>query len=161
MYTKPFQKDDEYMTPKSAWESVAHLIPKDTIVYEAFYGDGRSGEFLRELGFNVIHEPIDFFKNTNLGDIVVSNPPFTKKKKVLETLLNVDKPFILLMPLATLSREYFRLLFIDKDFMVALPHKRIQFIKQGQTTSKCNFECAFFCYGLSRNGVCFLEDRTI
>jgi hypothetical protein len=115
---------------------------------------------LRELGFNVIHEPIDFFKNTNLGDIVVSNPPFTMKKEVLETLLKLDKPFILLMPLATLSREYFRRLFIDKDFMLALPQKRIQFIKQGQTTSKCNFECAFFCYGLGRSGVCFLEDKT-
>jgi hypothetical protein len=159
MYTKPFQKDDEYMTPKSAWESVAHLIPKDKIVYEAFYGDGTSGKHLRELGFNVIHEPIDFFQNTNLGDIVVSNPPFTMKKEVLETLLNVDKPFILLMPLATLSREYFRRLFIDKEFMLALPQKRIQFIKQGHPTSKCNFECAFFCYGLGRSGVCFLEDK--
>jgi hypothetical protein len=114
---------------------------------------------LRELGFNVIHEPIDFFKNTNLGDIVVSNPPFTMKKEVLETLLNVDKPFILLMPLATLSREYFRRLFIDKEFMLALPQKRIQFIKQGQTTSNCNFECAFFCYGLGRSGVCFLRTK--
>jgi hypothetical protein len=93
-----------------------------------------------------------------LGDIVVSNPPFTKKKEVLETLLNnIDKPFILLMPLATLSRSYFRRLFIDKEFLLALPHKRIQFIKQGQTTSNCNFECAFFCYGLNKKGVYFLD----
>jgi hypothetical protein len=34
---------------------------------------------LRELGFKVIHEPIDFFANTHLGD----HPPFTKKKEVL------------------------------------------------------------------------------
>ena len=59
MYSKPFQRDDE-----SAWESVAHLIPRDKVwIYEAFYGDGTSGMHLRELGFNVIHhEPmIDFF----------------------------------------------------------------------------------------------------
>ena len=36
MYTKPFLNDDEYMTPKSAWESVAHLVPKDKVVYEVF-----------------------------------------------------------------------------------------------------------------------------
>ena len=157
MYSKPFQKDDDYMTPKSAWESVAHLIPRDKVIYEAFYGDGTSGRHLRELGFNVIHESIDFFKNTHLGDLIVSNPPFTKKKEVLETLVKLNKPFILLMPLATLSREYFRRLFIDKAFLLALPHKRIQFIKQGHATSKCNFECAFFCYGLGRSGVNFLE----
>ena len=50
MYSKPFQKDDDYMTPKSAWESVAHLIPRDKVIYEAFYGDGTSGRHLRELG---------------------------------------------------------------------------------------------------------------
>jgi hypothetical protein len=61
------------MTPKSAWESVAHLIPRDKVIYEAFYGDGTSGRHLRELGFNVILEPIDFFKNTHLGDLIVSN----------------------------------------------------------------------------------------
>jgi methylase of polypeptide subunit release factors len=44
----------------------------------------------------VIHEPIDFFANTHLGDLIVSNPPFTKKKEVLETLLRINKPFILL-----------------------------------------------------------------
>lgn len=156
-YNKPFQKDDEYMTPKSAWESIAHLIPRDKVVYEAFYGDGTSGQHLRDLGFTVIHEPIDFFKNTNLGDIVVSNPPFTKKKEVLDALVALNKPFILLMPLATLSREYFRRLFKDGEFLLAIPHKRIQFVKQGYSTSKCNFECAFFCYGLGRQGVYFLD----
>ena len=90
-------KDDEYMTPKSAWEQIAPFIPKDKVIYEAFYGDGSSGEHLRELGFTVIHEPIDFFENTHLGDLIVSNPPsFTQKKEVLETLLHINKPFILL-----------------------------------------------------------------
>ena len=45
------RKDDEYMTPKSAWEQIAPLIPTDKVIYEAFYGDGSSGAHLRELGF--------------------------------------------------------------------------------------------------------------
>ena len=65
----------------------------------------------------MIHEPIDFFENTHLGDLIVSNPPFTKKKEVLEALVTLNKPFILLMPLATMSREYFRRLFIDREFL--------------------------------------------
>jgi hypothetical protein len=65
-----FLKHDDYMTPKTAWENIAHLIPKDKVIWEAFYGDGVSGIDLRDLDFEVIHRPVDFFEN-NLGDIVL------------------------------------------------------------------------------------------
>jgi len=45
-----------------------------------FYGDSSYGEYLKELGYDVIHEPIDFFDNDK-GDILVSNPPFSNKDK--------------------------------------------------------------------------------
>ena len=80
-----FIKHDDYMTPKSAWENIKHLIPKDKVIWEAFYGDGNSGKYLTELDFNVIHKEVDFFEN-NLGDIIVSNPPFSESKKVIERL---------------------------------------------------------------------------
>lgn len=82
---KTFEKHDDYMTPKSAWEAIKHLVPKDKVIWEPFYGDGRSGQILREIGFNVIHEDEDFFQN-NKGDIIVSNPPFTMVPRVLERL---------------------------------------------------------------------------
>ena len=56
--------DDEYMTPKSAWEEIRALIPRGKVIWEAFYGDGKSGAYLRELGFEVIHEPINFLSTT-------------------------------------------------------------------------------------------------
>ena len=31
-----FSTFDDYYTPKSAWEYIAHLIPKDKIIWEAF-----------------------------------------------------------------------------------------------------------------------------
>lgn len=43
--TKTFLKHDDYMTPKSAWESILQYIPKDKLIWEAFYGDGTSGHF--------------------------------------------------------------------------------------------------------------------
>jgi hypothetical protein len=43
------------MTPKYAWENIKDLIPKNKIIWEPFYGDGKSGDYLKELGFNVIH----------------------------------------------------------------------------------------------------------
>ena len=46
------------------------IIPRNKVVYEAFYGDGTSGQHLRGLGFTVIYEPIVFFKNTNMWVIL-------------------------------------------------------------------------------------------
>jgi hypothetical protein len=56
--TKTFLKYDDYMTPKYAWEDIKEFIPNKKI-WEAFYGDGNSGNYLTELGFDVIHKPID------------------------------------------------------------------------------------------------------
>ena len=36
-----FNNDDDYMTPKEVWESIAHLLPKDKVIWESFYGDGK------------------------------------------------------------------------------------------------------------------------
>ena len=59
---------DEYMTPPSAWEAIQKYIPKNQVIWEAFYGDGKSGNALRvrTLGFKVNHDELDFFEN-NLG----------------------------------------------------------------------------------------------
>lgn len=80
-----FEINEEYMTRKSAWEDIKEFIPTDKTIWECFYGNGQSGEYLRQLGFEVIHEPIDFFEN-NKGDIIVSNPPFSNKDKVFQRL---------------------------------------------------------------------------
>lgn len=77
-----YSKHDDYMTPKSAWENIKKYIP-NKVIWEAFYGDGKSGQYLSELGFNVIHKDIDFFTN-NEGEIVVSNPPIFNSKTNIE-----------------------------------------------------------------------------
>jgi hypothetical protein len=69
-HTKTFLTHDDYMTPFSAWDNIKQFIPKDKIIWEAFYGNGESGTHLTKLGFNVIHEQIDFFENDK-GDAFV------------------------------------------------------------------------------------------
>ena len=61
-HTKTFLKHDDYMTPKYAWENIQQYIPKDKVIWEAFKGDGKSGEYLTELGFKIGMSP-DFSKN--------------------------------------------------------------------------------------------------
>ena len=164
--TKTFSSHDDYMTPKSAWEKIEDYIPRDKVIWEAFYGNGDSGRYLTQLGFNTIHEDIDFFNNDR-GDCVVSNPPFTLCKEVLTRLVELDKPFILIMPSSKIYTQYFRRLFSNKEnpIQIIIPRKRIQFIKtvNGEIPedykSKCNFDCFYYCYkmNLSRD-IIWLED---
>ena len=146
-------KHDDYMTPKYAWENIAHLIPKDKIIWEAFYGDGTSGTHLRELGFNTIHEPIDFFNDETIPtfDILISNPPFSQSKKIMNRLYELDKPFILIMPSSKINTSYFRQ-WRDRNIQIVIPRKRIQFIKlvdgkiPNNYKSDCNFDCFYYFY---------------
>jgi len=150
------KEHDDYMTPKYAWENIKQYIPKDKIIWEAFFGDGNSGKHLQDLGFNVIHEDVDFFEN-DLGDCIVSNPPFSNTKKVLERLVELDKPFIMIMPVLKIHTQYFRKLFSNnKDqIQIIVPRKRIQFIKlvdgvvPENYKSRCSFDCLYYCWKMN------------
>ena len=147
-HTKTFLKHDDYMTPRYAWENIKQYIPKDKIIWEAFYGDGKSGDYIKDLGFNVIHEKIDFFKE-NKGDVIVSNPPFSQSKEIMKRLLILDKPFILLFPSSKINTQYFRE-WKNKHLQIIIPKKRIQFIKNGnELQNKCNFDCFYYCYKIN------------
>jgi hypothetical protein len=161
-HIKTFTKHDDYMTPKYAWENIKQFIPNDKIIWEAFYGDGKSGEYLRELGFNVIHEPIDFFES-DVGDIIVSNPPFSKTKEILKRLMILDKPFILILPSSKINTSYFRE-WKDKHLQIIIPLKRIHFNKliDGNTPDNwknaCNFDTFYYCYKMNlQNDITWLE----
>ena len=152
--TKNFLKFDDYMTPKTAWENIQHLIPKNKVIWEPFYGDGESGKDLQSLGFEVIHKPIDFFNN-NLGDIIISNPPFSKSKEIMKRLKLLDKPFILIMPSSKINTGYMRNDYINSKLQIIIPKKRIHFLKQidGKTPDEwknaCYFDCFYYCYKMN------------
>jgi len=161
--TKTFTKHDDYMTPKEAWDNIKHLIPKDKVIWECFYGDGSSGTYLTDLGFDVIHEDIDFYEN-NLGEIIVSNPPFSDCKNIMKRLAELDKPFIMIMPSPKINTSYFRENFKDKGIQIIIPRKRIHFLKlvNGEPVTgwknACNFDCFYYCYKINlKNDITWLE----
>ncbi len=162
-HTKTFIKHDDYMTPKSAWENIKQFIPKNKVIWEAFYGDGKSGNDLKELGFNVIHEKVDFFEN-DLGEIIVSNPPFSLVKDIMPRLKELNKPFILIMPSSKINTQYMRNNFKDEGLQIIIPRKRIQFIKlvNGEKPegwkNACNFDCFYYCWKMDlKNDIIWLE----
>ena len=140
-----------------AWENILEYIPRSKTIWEPFYGNGQSGVDLASLGLDVIHEPIDFFEE-NKGDIIVSNPPFSKSKEIMKRLLVLDKPFILILPSSKINTSYFRE-WKDRGLQIIIPRKRIQFIKDGiKAQNKCNFDCFYYCYKMNlKNSITWLE----
>ena len=152
---KAFIKHDDYMTPKHCWVDIKQYIPTDKTILEPFFGDGKSGQYLNELGFDVRHEPKDFFDYDIEESVVVSNPPFSKIPDILTTLVMRNRPFILIMPCSKMNTQYFRKIFIDIEKpQIIIPKKRIQFIKNGvDKKGGCSFDCYYYCWkiGLKRD----------
>jgi hypothetical protein len=152
---KTFSSHDDWMTPKSAWEDINAYLPKDKVIWEAFYGEGSSGRYLTELGCNVIHEDVDFFTQDR-GDVVVSNPPFTRIPEVLERLVDLNKPFILIMPSSKINTQYYRRIFLlqNEQPQIIIPKKRIHFVKLldreiVKSKSSPNFDCFYYCWKMN------------
>jgi len=145
---KGYTGNDDYITKKEDWEAIQHFIPKDKIIYEPFYCDGKSGEILRELGCrNVIHEDIDFFTNTFEYDYIISNPAFSLKKKIMEKLYEIDKPFILIMPMEVMTYKYFKKW--GNKIQIIVPKKTMDFYDKNGNLKKFNFDCFYFCYKMN------------
>jgi hypothetical protein len=146
---------NDYETTKTTWKEIIEYIPSDKLIYEPFYLNGKSKEYLIELGLkqeNIIHVDKDFFdyhKQIKF-DIIISNPPFDKKKIILQELKKIDKPFILLLPIAVITKSYFKKLY-KNNIQILIPKHRTQFNqfdndKKNNIKSNVYFDCIFVCY---------------
>ena len=144
------EKDsDNYMTNKKEWERIKEYIPTDKKIWAPFYGDGKQKEYFEELGFDIIHEDEDFFKN-NKGEIIIDNPPFSKKKEILIRLKELEKPFILICPSMMLGYKYFQDSF-KNHMQIIIPSKRINFrhINSERKNYSPPFASFYFCYKMN------------
>ena len=140
---------DNYITNKIEWERIKDYIPNNKVIWSPFYCDGKQKEYFEEMGFNIIHEDEDFFQN-NKGDIIIDNPPFSKKKEIFTRLKELDKPFILVCPSMLLSYKYFQELFKD-EIQILVPFKRINFKHLNSTKKNYSppFASFFYCYKMN------------
>jgi len=140
---------DNYITNKEEWFRIKEYIPKDKVIWCPFYCDGSMKEDFKEMGFDIIHENEDFFEN-NKGDIVIDNPPFSKKKEVLTRLKELDKPFILICPSMMLSYKYFQELY-KNEIQIMIPQTRIKFRHLNSTNNNYTppFASFYFCYKMN------------
>ena len=149
--------DDGYNTPHHCFEDIIDFIPnrEKLVVYEPFILNNNystSKASLLSLSFKkVIGETTyDFFEMYNKldYDIIISNPPFSIKQKIFKIIKEINKPFILIVPVSIITKKYFMDNFKD-DFQIIIPKKRIQFIKDSVQLKRCWFDCCFIAYKMN------------
>ena len=129
--------------------------------------DKEHSEFVRVLtqnGFDVTFGHIetgqDFFDIDNLQDYdaIVSNPPFSKRQKILERLFDSGVPFAMIMNFNGLFDSKSRwVLFKDNRFELLVPLGRIHFFNENCEGNSPNFQSIYVCKGMSKNQIEFVE----
>ena len=143
------RENDNWETPKEAYEDVRDLIV-GKVVWDPFFSQGRAAQFLMEAGAKeVIHEKRDAFDWSPECELIVTNPPFSIKKKCLAYLLSLGKPVLIFLPLADLASVWFREIVGEHQYHLYVPNKRYAFLKDGEQVKGVSFaSCWFFIPGL-------------
>ena len=156
----------EYLTAETTKESDLQFTPQYAVkpLFEFLIPsqiqtiwcpfDDETSEYVKEFqnnGYNVIATDIehgyDFFTFEPKGyDIIISNPPFSLKDKILKRLQELNKPFAMLLPLPTLQGEKrFESL---QDTQALIFDKRVNFYKDKEhiiTQSGAAFASIYVC----------------
>ena len=159
MYTKMDSKkvlystgnNDECYTPAYAVEPILKYIPEGAIVWCPF--DTPDSEFVKQIRKQnqVVNSHIDFGQDffeyePKYWDVIVSNPPFTNKRKFFERALSFGKPFALIMTNTWLNDAAPKQLFKDKDLQLLMFDKRMRFLNNGVVENKITFSSSYYCY---------------
>ena len=150
MYSKG--NNDECYTPDYGVEPILKYIPKDATVWCPF--DTEESQFVIQISKQnkVIRSHLesgqDFFKyEPDEWDMIVSNPPFTDKRKFFERALSFNKPFALIMTNTWLNDSAPKQLFKDKDLQLLMFDKRMKFISpDGRNNDKITFSSSYYCW---------------
>ncbi len=159
-------KGDECYTPFYAVTPLLEFIPEHKKIWcpfdeewSAFY------QIFSENGYSVIRsalkDGLDFFQyGPSEYDVIISNPPFSKKDAVLKRLYELEKSFAMLLPVSSLqAKGRFRLFRMGLELLVF--DNRVQYHTNRFDITKggCHFGSAYFCRNLLPEKLVFRELR--
>ena len=162
-----FETHDDYYTPEEAWKRIDHLIPKDKIIWESCMLNShlsKSPEYLTNMGCNVVfdYEMDMLIEQPNNFDMIITNIPFSNDKpkclktNILKKLVQLDKPFIIIMNGMNMFSKYIRDIFQGKfsELQIITPRTKIQYDKLLNTgelikTKGCSFYSVYLTYKMN------------
>ena len=140
-------KQDNYNTPKIALEHLLNYIEPLMPIWMPFYNDGSVKKQMEDVGFlDVFHEDKDFFTYNLEERLVIDNPPYSIKEKVIEHLYKQNRPFSLLLPMDTLERKY--MLKYQKNLQVLIPPIRYDYNEKEGKKSQPPFKSVWICWNM-------------
>ena len=161
-----FAKYDDYYTTEETWRLIGDIIPKDKTIWEACMlnsDKSNSPQILKSIvgHDNVYYDTkLDILEGSIGSDIIITNIPFETqiKKKILARLVELDRPFIIIMNSTNLFSKYMRQIFGEniKDIQIITPSTKIHYEKlldNGELEIKKNtsFYSVFVAYKMNLN----------
>lgn len=160
---------DEYYSPQNVVDMILPYVKESG--YKKIWcpfdtEDSRFVQTFQAEGFNVafghISKGQDFFEfKEPLGEIVISNPPFSKRDAIFERLFEFQLPFALVMNFNGLfdskkRARLFRLYGVE----LLVPYGRMKFNYQGDgVLNHPNFQSVYVCNGLLKHEITFTDDQ--
>lgn len=145
-------KNDESYTPAYGVKPILKYIDPKLIVWCPF--DTEESEFVKQISktnkvvYSHIEDGQDFyFYEPENWDVIISNPPFTNKRKIFERALSFGKPFALIMSNTWLNDSAPKQLFKDKELQLLMFDKRMRFNNpDGRPNAKITFSSSYYCW---------------
>lgn len=160
---------DEWYTTKESVEIIVPFLVKNGFQKILCPFDKSESNFVKILvdkGFDVTYSHIetgtDFFEIENFReyDAVVSNPPFSKRQKILEKLFEENIPFAMILNFNGLfdSKKRFDL-FKNNKFELLVPKGRMHFFNSDTEGNSPNFQSVYVCSGILDKQIVFVEEQ--
>lgn len=139
--------NDECYTPAYGVWPIIPYVPRDAVVWCPF--DTEDSQFVKLISRRATRV---VFSHISLGqdyyyyepakwDVMVSNPPYTNKRKIFERALSFGKPFALLMSNTWLNDAAPKQLFRAKELQLLMFEQRIHYTSSKKTTFSSSYYC--------------------
>ena len=146
-------QSDECYTPTAAIQPILPYLDKSKIYYDCTSGISSSiVDYLNDNGFICLSSGNKNFLTDDIPkcDVILTNPPYSKKDKFIQKCYELNKPFALLLPVSSLQGVKRGELF-KKGLELLVLNKRIDFTGKGSP----HFGVAWFCYNLLPKPIIF------
>lgn len=148
---------DDFYTPKWVWEKIKKHVDIDLVIWEACMlnaVNSKSSNIWKDWGYSVISDTsMNMLEEEPNGyDIIITNIPFNTelKKKILRRLMELDKPFIIIMNGMNVFANYFSEILKTEHIQIIQPKGKLHFERDGNKEVKnTSFYSVFVAYKLN------------
>lgn len=150
---------DECYTPQNAVLPLLYTLDPTLIYYECT--SRKSSSILntfRNHGIDMVgSEDRDFLKDDIPDgiDVIITNPPYSKKDQFIKRCYEIGKPFALLLPVSSLQGQKRGKLFDRYGIEIMVLNNRVDFTGGGAP----HFGVAWFCHNILPQKLIFINNE--